>query len=337
MATIKDIANQANVSTTTVSRVINDHPAVNNETRKKILKIIKKNNYRPNTVARSLSTSKSNTIGVFFTDNFNSGLHHPFFREVIYGLEKFMGDKGYDIVYFTNRQWGDSFSYLDKCQDRHVDGVVLMGVLKDDPNLPKLLASDIPVVFVDIDIKEKNASYVISDNISGAKKAVKYLYELGHRKIGMLMGIKTAKPTNDRFIGFKEALKELDLKYTSNWVFNGKYSEEGGYRAAEKMLNLSDRPTAVFCQSDNMAIGAMRAIEDAGFKVPDDFSVIGFDDIEVSSYVKPALTTIKQNKKKMGQSATQLLVSMIEKSKNNISPIILPVELIERDSCKYIE
>lgn len=336
MATIKDIANQADVSTTTVSRVINDHPDVNDETRKKILKIIKKNNYRPNTVARSLSTSKSYTIGVFFTDHFNSGLHHPFFREVIYGLEKSLGNEGYDIVYFTNRQWGDKFSYLEKCKDRHVDGVVLMGVLKDDPNLPKLLASDIPVVFVDIDIKRENASYVISDNVSGAKKAVKYLYGLGHSKIGMLMGIKTAKPTNDRFIGFKEALKDLDLNYKSNWIFNGKYSEEGGYRAAEKMLNLSDRPTAIFCQSDGMAIGAMRAIEDAGFKVPDDFSVIGFDDIEVSSYVKPALTTIKQNKKKMGESATKLLMSMMEKSNKNSSPIILPVELIERDSCKYV-
>ena len=337
MTTIKDIANQANVSTTTVSRVINDHPDVKHETRDKIIKIIKKNNYRPNAVARSLSTSKSYTIGVFFTDHFNSGLHHPFFREVIYGLEKSLGNEGYDIVYFTNRQWGDNFSYLEKCKDRHVDGVVLMGVLKDDPNLAKLLASDIPVAFVDIDIKGDNASYVISDNVSGAKKAVNYLYELGHRKIGMLMGINTTKTAKDRFIGYKEALKDLNLTFNSNWIFNGKYSEKGGYEAAKDMLHLKKRPTAIFCQSDGMAIGAMRAIEDAGFEVPEDFSLIGFDDIEVSSYVKPTLTTIAQNKRKMGSSITKLLMDMINKANKNTSPIVLPVEVIERESCKSVK
>jgi len=336
MTTIKDIAIQANVSTATVSRVINDHPAVKDETREKIIKIIKENNYRPNTVARSLSTNRSNIIGVFFTDHFNSGLHHPFFREVIYGLEKNLGKKGYDILYFTNRQWGDEFSYLEKCQDRHVDGVVLMGVLKDDPNLPKLLESDIPVVFVDIDIKRENASYVMSNNISGAKKAVNYFKEMGHKKIGMIAGIKATKPTNDRFKGFEEALEEFNIKYNSDWIFNGKYSEKGGYKAAKKILNLDDQPTAIFCQSDTMAIGAMRAIEDAGLEIPKDFSIIGFDDIEVSSYVKPALTTVKQNKKKMGESATQLLISMMGKSDKSSSPIILPVELIERESCKDI-
>lgn len=336
MTTIKDIAIQADVSTATVSRVINEHPAVKDETREKIIKIIKENNYRPNTVARSLSTNKSKIVGVFFTDHFNSGLHHPFFREVIYGLEKNLGKEGYDILYFTNRQWGDDFSYLEKCKDRNVDGVVLMGVLKDDPNLPKLLDSNIPVAFVDIDIKRENASYVMSDNILGAKKAVNYLYDLGHRKIGMIMGIKATKPTNDRFIGFEEALEKLNLNYKSEWIFDGKYSEKGGYKAAKEMLNSDNRPTALFCQSDSMAIGAIRAIEEAGLKVPEDFSIIGFDDIEVSSYVKPALTTIKQNKKKMGKSATQLLINMMGKSKEDNSPIILPVELIERESCKEI-
>ena len=336
MATIKDIANQANVSTTTVSRVINDHPAVNDETRKKILKIIKEHNYSPSTIARSLSTRKSYTIGVFFTDHLNSGLQHPFFRDVIYGLEKTLGNEGYDIVYFTNKQWGDSFSYLEKCQDRHVDGVALMGVLKDH-NLTKLLLSDFPIVFVDLDIIGKNASYVISDNVSGAKKAINYLYKLGHRKIGMLMGINTAKTTKDRFIGYQQALKVLNLPYNPDWVFNGKYSEEGGYQAIEEMLQLEELPTAIFCQSDAMAIGAMRAIEENGFKVPGDFSLIGFDDIEISRYLKPALTTIAQDKKTMGSSVTKLLMNMINKTNQDISPIVLPVELIERESCRSIK
>jgi LacI family transcriptional regulator/LacI family purine nucleotide synthesis repressor len=333
MVTIKDIAKQADVSTATVSRVINNHSDVSDKTRKLIRKIMKKNNYKPNTVARSLSTRKSNLIGIFFTDHYNSGLHHPFFREVIYGLEKSLGEKGYDIVYFTNRNWGDSFSYLEKCKDRHVDGVALMGVPRDDPNLTKLLSSNIPVVFVDIDINEENASYVISDNVSGAKKAVNYLYGLGHRKIGMLMGITTTKPTQDRFLGYQEALKELNLSYNSDWVIDGNFSEKGGNKAIKKLLKLDELPTAIFCQSDGMAIGAMRELEDEEFQIPEDISIIGFDNIEASRYVKPALTTVAQNKKKMGSSVAQMLVGMIDNKREGSSSRILPVKIIERDSC----
>ncbi|MFW5981783.1 MAG: LacI family DNA-binding transcriptional regulator [Halanaerobiaceae bacterium] len=336
MATIKDIAAEAKVSTATVSRVINNHPDVNDNTREKIIKIMKKNNYRPNTIARSLSTSKSHTIGIFFTDHFNSGLHHPFFREVIYGLEKSLGENGYDIVYFTNRHWGDSFSYIDKCKDRHVDGVAMMGIPRDDPNINNLLSSNIPTVFVDLDVIGKNASYIMSDNVIGAMDAVKYLYNLGHKRIATIMGFNTTKTSQDRFLGYRKALQELDLKYNSDWVINGKYSEDGGYQAMKEVLDLKEKPTAIFCQSDGMAIGAMRALEDSGLEVPEDFSIIGFDDIEASRYVKPALTTIAQNKEKMGACLADLLLNMIEKNNKNIAPIILPTRLIERESCKEL-
>ncbi|HKL43459.1 MAG: LacI family DNA-binding transcriptional regulator [Halanaerobiales bacterium] len=336
MTTIKDIAQIANVSTTTVSRVINNYPDVSDKTRKKIKKIIQEKNYRPNSVARSLSTNKSNSIGIFFTDHFNSGLHHPFFREVIYGMEKSLGNKGYDIVYFTNRHWGEKFSYVEKCKDRNVDGVALMGVLKNDPNIKKLLNSNIPSVFVDVDISGNYSSYVISDNIEGSKKAINYLYDLGHRKIGMLMGIDTSKTSQDRLKGYKQALTELNLSFNKDWVFDGKYSEEGGYKAIKNMLKLRSYPTAIFCQSDGMAIGAMKAIEDSSLKITDDFSIIGFDDIEASRYVKPPLTTIAQNKEKMGSSVSKLLIKMIEEKKQNVDPIKLPVKLIKRESCSKI-
>ncbi|MFW6268492.1 MAG: LacI family DNA-binding transcriptional regulator [Bacillota bacterium] len=337
MVTIKDIAKQAEVSTTTVSRVLNDYPDVNSETREKVLKIIKENNYRPSTVARSLSTNKSRTIGIFFIDHYISGLQHPFFREVIYGLGKKLGENGYDIVYFTNQHWGDSFSYLEKCKDRHVDGVVLMGVQASDPHLVKLLRSNLPTVFVDIDITGKNATYVISDNISGAKKAVHYLYELGHRRIGTILGIDSTKACQQRFNGYKMALEELGLPYKSEWVYEGNYSEEDSYQAIKNMFDEKNLPTAIFCQSDNMAIGAMRAIEEAGYKVPDDFSLIGFDNIEPGRYIRPALTTIAQKKEELGCSAAKLLLNMINKTDQRNSPIILPVELIERETCRKIE
>ncbi len=336
MTTIKDIAKMAGVSTATVSRVINNHSDVSEDTKKKIIKIITENNYRPNTIARSLSTNKSNTIGIFFTDHFNTGLHHPFFREVIYGLEKSFGKSGYDILYFTNRKWGDSFSYIEKCKDRHVDGVVLMGVPRTDSNLDKLLLSDIPSVFVDIDIIGRNSSYVISDNVKGAEKAVNYLYSLGHRKIGMIMGLNTTKTSKDRFMGYQSSLNSLGISYNPAWVCNGKYTEEGGYEAMKQLLNVEEQPTAIFCQSDSMAIGAIRAIEDAGLSVPDNYSIIGFDDIEASRYIKPALTTIAQDKIEMGNAVAKLLLSMIDKSSDGHTPMILPVELVKRDSCRSV-
>ncbi|ACL69178.1 LacI family DNA-binding transcriptional regulator [Halothermothrix orenii] len=333
MATIKDIAKIAGVSTATVSRVINNYPDVSEKTKKKILKIMKENNYRPNSVARSLSTSKSNIIGIFFTDHFNTGIHHPFFREVIYGLEKIFDEKGYDILYFTNRKWGENFSYVEKCHDRQVDGVVLMGVPKTDSNIPKLLDSDIPTVFVDLDIVGKKASYVISDNYRGAEMAVNYLHSLGHTRIGMIMGISSTKVTNDRLLGYQTAIKNLGLVYNSQWILDGRYTEEGGYQAMSKYLEMDERPTAIFCQSDSMAIGAMQAIHEAGMSVPEDFSLIGFDDIEVSRYVNPALTTIKQDKIGLGRAAGELLINIVENENESQAPVILPVELVKRDSC----
>ncbi|ACL69183.1 LacI family DNA-binding transcriptional regulator [Halothermothrix orenii] len=333
MVTIKDIARIAGVSTATVSRVINNYPQVNEKTKKKVLEVMKENNYRPNSVARSLSTSRSYTIGIFFTDHFDTGLRHPFFREVIYGLEKIFGQKGYDILYFTKRNWDDKCSYVDKCRDRHVDGVVLMGVSREDTNLPQLLDSGIPTVFIDVDIIGKRASYVTLNNTDGAKMAVNYLYSLGHTKIGMIMGISSTKIAHDRFLGYQMALKDLSLSYNPDWVLNGLFSEEGGYRAMNKFLKMIDRPTAIFCQSDTMAIGAMKAIKEAKMNVPGDFSIIGFDDIEISKYVKPALTTIRQDKVKLGRAAGKLLLNIINNDLDGYKPVILPVKLIKRKSC----
>lgn len=333
MLTIKDIAKKAGVSTATVSRVLNNYPDVSLKTREKIIKIIKELNYTPSAVARSLSTNKSYTVGIFFTDHFNTGLQHPFFREVIFGMEKEFGENGYDMVYFTNRRWGDSFSYTEKCKNRHVDGVILIGVPKTDPNLNKLLDSEIPTVFIDLDVIGKNASYVISDNAMGARQAVEYLYNLGHRKIGMITGLNITIPTQERLKGFLQAVNKLQLPYNPQWIVNGQYNEEAGYAAMQQIIEMEDRPTAIFCHSDIMAIGAIKAIYDSGMEVPKDFSVIGFDNIEISGYFKPGLTTIHQDKPGMGKEAAKLLLKIINNSGQSHAPVILPTKLMERETC----
>ena len=334
MSTIKDIAQKAGVSVATVSKVLNNYSDVSQKTKDKVAQVIKENNFRPNAVARSLTTNKSYTIGVFFTDHFNTGLHHPFFHEVIFGMEKALGSHGYDLLYFADRKWGENFSYREKCKNRQVDGVILIGVSRDDPNLSELLDSDLPVVFIDIDILGRRSSYVMSDNKKGAAEAVRYLHSLGHSEIGMIMGLASTKTTQDRLIGFQMAFQELNLTYNPDWLVNGEYTEEGGYRAMGLLLNKKPFPRAIFCQSDLMAIGAINALEEAGYKVPEDFSVVGYDDIEVSRYVKPRLTTIRQDKMAMGSSAAELLLQMIKEPSGPSLPVILPVTVVERESCQ---
>lgn len=333
MVTIKDIAKIAGVSVTTVSKVINDYPDIGEKTKARVLKIIDQENYRPNAIARSLSTNKSNTIGIFITDHSNYGIRHPVFRDIIYAIEKTFFDREYDVIIFAHR-WGDRYGYTDKCLNRNVDGTVLMGMPRTDPGIDELIKSKIPSVFIDIDIVGRHTSYVISDNVEGAKKAVDYLYSLGHEKIGMVMGQWTTKPAQDRLIGFQQKKEELKLDNNNDWIIETEFSEKGGFDAMTKLLSLKDIPTAVFCQSDEMAIGAMKAIKKQGYKVPDDFSIIGFDDIEISKYIRPAITTIRQDKMEMGEKAAELLLKIMAGDNESHFPVIMPVSLIERESCK---
>ena len=331
MVTINDIAKKAKVSKSTVSKVINDYSGVGEETKEKVLKIMKENNYWPNSVARSLSTKKSYTIGIFGPQILNNF----FFREVFEGLEAIMGDKGYDLLYFTNKQWDESwvdYSYKEKCENRNVDGVILMGYGKVNiAQFDRLLKSDIPSVFIDLDLVDSNASYVTSDNIGGANRSVEYLYSLGHRKIAMIRGLNGFTVSTKRFVGFQQALKKLNLPYNSKWMYDGDYSMETGYQSMKEILKLDDKPTAIFAE-DLISIGAIKAIREAGLSVPNDFSIMGFDNIEIGKHYN--LTTMSQDQIGLGEAASNLLLNIIDQK--SFSPIVLDTRLIERESCKKI-
>lgn len=333
MITIKDIARLANVSKSTVSRVINNYPDVNKETKERIIKIMQKNNYWPKTVARSLSTNKSYTIGLFVPTNMNNF----FFREVIQGIEYTLGDLGYDILYFTHQKsvkyyidTGIKFNFVEKSIDKHVDGLIMLGF--NSTNMERfqdLVDSDIPTVFIDIKFESKRSSYVTSNNYDGACKAVKYLYDLGHRDIGILLGKPEVQPCTERYQGSLETFKKLGLNINKDWVFRLEYLHEEGYQAMKKILAMSKKPTAIFAE-DMIAIGVIQAIRDAGFSVPEDFSVMGFDNIELSSHYQ--LTTINQDQYAMGAVASETLVKII--NREPFCPSILPVELLVRKTCQ---
>lgn len=332
MTTINDIAKIANVSKSTVSKVLNNYPGVKDETKKNVLKVMKQNNYWPNSIARSLSTNKSYTVGIFDPTRLNNF----FFREVFGGIESYLGNKGYDVVYFTNKRWEKSwvdFSYKEKCENRNVDGALMMGFGKVEPTqFDNLLESEIPSVFIDLDVVGSKTSYVTSDNVKGAKTAIEYLYELGHRKVAMIKGPMGFKLANDRFVGYQTTLQKLGMEYNPDWVFSGEYGMKTGYNAMMKIIKMENQPTAIFAE-DIFAVGAIRAIRDNGLSVPENYSVIGFDNIELGQHYQ--LTTISQDQLGLGESAAKLLLKII--NKKNFSPILLPTRLIKRETCAYIE
>lgn len=331
MATINDIAKIAKVSKATVSKVINNYPGVKEETKKHVLNVIREQNYWPNSIARSLSTNKSFIIGIFEPININNF----FFREVFEGIENVFGEEGYDILYFTNKRWEDSwikFTFKEKCMNRGVDGVIMMGFGRVNlSEFDELLNSNIPTVFIDLDLVGSNTSYVTSNNVDGAEMAIRYLAGLGHKKIAMIKGPTGFKLANDRFTGYQKTLHDLNLEYNPEWVFSGEYSIETGYNAIHRMLKMDNKPTAIFAE-DIISIGVINGLKENGLSVPEDFSIIGFDNIELCRHY--GLTTISQDRNGLGEAASRLLLNII--NKKNFSPVILPVNLIERNTCRRI-
>jgi LacI family transcriptional regulator len=331
LVTIDDVARMAEVSKSTVSKVINNYSGVSSKTRERVLKAMKECNYWPNATARSLTTSRSGIVGLFVA----SQLNDRFFREVLDGLETSLGEKAYDILYLSSRRadnTGSRFGFVEKARDRHVDGVIFLSYLKTEiQGFDEILGSDIPVVFVDVDLVGKRASYVMSDNLKSGSLAAEYLVRMGHRAIGLIDGRHYSKPAQDRLTGFQKTLAEYEVPYNPDWVFRGEFSEEAGYHAMQEILSMSRRPTAIVAQ-DLMAIGAIKALRDAGLSVPEDMSIVGFDDIELSRHYD--LTTVRQKKDVMGREAGELILRIIRGEV--FSPVTVDTEFVERGSCRRL-
>ncbi|TVY03245.1 LacI family DNA-binding transcriptional regulator [Cohnella terricola] len=338
MVTIKDIAKKAGVSVTTVSRALNGYDDVNEETRKKIKQVAEELSYSPNVVARSLVSKKTRTIGLIISDINRAGAKDAFSYEVLCGINDRAGDLNYDLLLFsTNPSKQVEKSYASLCKERNVEGAILSGLRLDDPYLHEVIEQNsFPCVLIDIPQTEANVGYVTSDSKIGAAMAVKHLLDGGHRNIAMINGHNQAFVSQERFEGYKEALEQADLSADPNLVYDGGFSEDGGAEAMYQILIRNPGVTAVFCASDLMALGAMRTLEKMGLKVPEDMSVIGFDDITISSYCSPKLTTIRQDKYELGYQAAQLLIDMLEDRTDN-RKIMLSNQLIVRESTRRLK
>lgn len=334
MVTIYDIAKRAGVSAATVSKVLNGYPDVSSKTVAKVQKICVETGYRPNSVARGLATKKSLTIGIFFTDHLNSGLRHPFLLDIMASFKEVVGLAGYDLIFFSDDSPNNqSNSFYDRARHRNVDGVFLMGVPRTEPSIQELAHSNMPCMAIDLDIIGPRAGFITSDNIAGAIKAVDHLVENGHKKIAFVADVFSTKPGTDRLIGYRAGMQKNQLPIRSEWILNGDFTEQAGYQSTVRLLNMTDLPTAIFCAGDMMALGAMRALSERGIRVPEDMSVVGFDDLALLKYIKPGLTTIRQDKELLGKrAATELLKMMKDPNYYPSSFGVIETELVVRET-----
>lgn len=331
--TIKDIAQMTGVSQATVSKVINNYGGISEKTKNKVLTVINEMGYTPNFSARSLATKKSNLIGLIYAGNINVDMTHPYFNEVISTFKKNIGLLGYDILLFSNEHFlQDKGSYLARCKHFNVDGCLIIAGEEVEDATYELAESGFPCIGIDIELTGPRASYVMTDNVNLSRKVVEHFYLNSLRKIGYIGGMRESVISNYRLKGFKNAMNQFGLEIKEEWIQYGDYNEESGYITMMKMLRSNDYPEAIFAASDLMALGALRAINEAGLHVPRDIRIVGCDDIAACRYSKPKLTTVKQEKDKIGKLSAYMLNDLIE-GKSKLKPVFTDSELIVRESC----
>lgn len=275
-------------------------------------------------------------IGTAITTGLQSDLRHPFFADVLEGVKERATAGRYDLLLFSGHISADfvaEFSYVARCRRHNVEGVILMGFARTDPELAHLLEERIPAVAIDLDLIGARAGYVMSDNVEAAATVVQYLHALGYTRIAHISGIPASRPGTDRMLGYRSGLERERLPFLAQYLVEGDFYEPTGYVGMERLLALDERPQAVFCASDTMALGAIRAAHAAGLRVPNDIAVVGFDDASFAAIMEPALTTVRQDKPGLGAAACEALVRIIDKTATEPPVVILPAELIVRESC----
>lgn len=332
--TINQVAARAAVSIQTVSRVLNGRPDVSPETRQRVQKVIDELGYQPYAIARGLASRRTYTLGlvtVDFTDYW--------FNQVVTGAEEEARKHGFFFMLGSARcAPEDEPVYLRLLKERHVEGVLFVraGSADDYSHLRNLRDSGVPVVTTGDYIPEADFSSVDVNNIEGGRKAVRYLIEHGHTRIAMIPGPRGIKSTNDRNLGYYQAMQEAGIVPDPDLVVYGDWTHRSGYEAMRQLLSTGRPLTAIFSHNDRMAIGALSVARAAGLKVPQDISIVGYDDIPEAEFSDPPLTTIRQPTCEVGQAAASLLIQILENPGMTPKQVLLETELVERSSCAYL-
>ena len=310
MVSMKDIAVRCGVSVATVSKALNGQQDIGDATRSRILLAAKEMGYMANGAARALKTSRSYNLGIMFSILSDIGLMHEYFASVLNSFRTEAERCGYDISFINCNAGPQDRNYLQHALYRGVDGVAIICADFLDAQVQELVYSRLPVVTLDHAYHNRIA--VLSDNIDGMTALVRYVYEKGHRRIAYISGNPTAV-TECRVAGFYRACEEVGIAIPDQYMIAGNYYEPSdSYKATKKLLSLSERPTCIFFPDDYSYLGGINAISEAGLKVPDDISAVGYDGIQLARVMSPSLTTWEQNTREIGKLAAAMLVEKIE-------------------------
>lgn len=335
--TIYDIAKLANVSVATVSRVINSTAPVKDSTRKKIEALIQQYQFQPNAMARSLLKKETGIIGIIVPD-----LTNPFYTEVLAGAEQEALTTGHTFL-LTNSvgDYQKESQYLSIMREKRVDGMIFLGgrinLKIGDEELDQELiqhASTIPTVLVNGTVKGNALTRVATDEYTGTCMAVQHLIECGHKQIGFLGGELHMSTTSTKLRAFKKTMREAGLEVREEWILTDSFSIYSGRKQMEKLLQLADKPTAVMCVNDFVAIGAIKTAVDHELTIPDDMSIIGFDDIPLSHHFIPEITTVSQEANELGRTAIQVLQKLMNQEKVKKHTVIDPKLIVRKSSAR---
>ncbi|MDN4595345.1 catabolite control protein A [Polycladomyces subterraneus] len=332
--TIYDVAREAGVSMATVSRVVNGNPNVKPATRKKVLETIRNLGYRPNAVARGLASKRTTTVGVIIPD-----ISNAFFAELTRGIEDIANMYHYNIILSnSDNKKEKELQLIETFLEKQVDGLLFLGSEVTDEHRQVFAEAHVPIVLAGTQDPVGDRPSVVIDQVQAAKEATTALIREGHERIGLIGGPLT-DPVNgySRYLGYKQALEENGLPFKEEWVRIGDYRYRSGLEAMRSLLESEQPPTAVFACSDEMAVGALHAVQDAGRSVPEDVSIIGFDDIPLATQVRPLLSTVAVPMYDIGAVAMRLLTKYMNDEPVESPQVVLQYRLELRNSTRIQE
>lgn len=336
MVSMKDISIACGVSVATVSKALNNHKDIGEETKEHIKKVAKEMGYFPNSAAKALKTNRTHNIGVLFVDDARSGLTHDYFSNVLDSFKRTAEQQGYDITFINCcKTRPNQMSYLEHARYRGFDGVVIACIDFNDAEVIELVNSDIPIVT--IDHLFNNRISIISDNVKGMRDLLTYVYHKGHRKIAYIHGADSAV-TQSRLSSFYKTAEELGLEIPDEYVREAAYrNTKENYRVTQELLDLSNPPTCILYPDDFASFGGINAIKERGMRIPEDISIAGYDGIRIGRHLEPQLTTLRQDTEQIGAKAAEELIHLIERPKTALmQPVIVEGEVFEGKSVKEI-
>jgi LacI family transcriptional regulator len=333
--TILDVARELNLSPSTISKIVNNNGRISLKTRERVLKYVKESGYVAMDSARKLSAKKSYSIGVIYADISLVGFEHPFFSRILQSFRNFVEPNGYDIVLIVSKLGQNELTYVDWCRNKKVDGVLIVMGNINNQNIKDVVASSFPTVSTDITMP--NLTSVFSDDNMGVDLAVDFAINNNFKNIRIVSGPLTVRSFSTRIDRYKQLIIEKNLNSTTDDIMiTPGFSYDNGYQAGLSIAKDSKNlPDIILVFSDVLAFGVIRSLQDQGIKVPEDISVVGYDDIDFARHFTPSLTTIRQDVDKIGEIAAKELLDSIENPKTKETKIMqIPVSLVERDSTK---